>query len=165
LPITLVLGAACVVGIFLLTTWLTVAVSRPRGAVSLLPPFAPLSEIRLAPGGVRLIAAFETLVYGGLGVLVVNAALGAAWWRLSLPLTLLGLLLLVLRAFRIAPVLDDEGVEIKNYWRTSRFRWEDVVSIRSSPVYTHAPSYGSRPNAIVFDTRTSGSTRSQATEG
>jgi hypothetical protein len=159
--ITLILGAAAVVAIAVLTTWMTVAVSRPQGAVSLSPPFVPLTNVRLAPGGVRSLSAFTALLCGALGGYGVNVNLDPAWWRVTVPLTLLAVLLFVLRAFRIALVLDDEGVEIKNYWRTRRFRWEDVVAVRSAPVYTHIPNqFAAGPNAVVFETRRSGTIRS-----
>jgi Bacterial PH domain len=83
----------------------------------------------------------------------------------TVPLTLVVVLLFVLRAFRISLVLDEEGIEIKNYWRTKRFRWEDVAAIRAAPVLTRLPSYGGPPHAVVFETRTGGTIRSQATEG
>ena len=57
-------------------------------------------------------------------------------------------------------------MEIKNYWRTRRFPWEDVVAVRSAPVFTHVPNpYRGGPNAVVFERRSSGTIRSQATEG
>jgi hypothetical protein len=163
--ITLILGAA-VVAIAVLTTWMTGAVSRSQGAMSLSPPFAPLTDARLAPRGVRFVSAFTALGCGALGAYAVNVNLDPAWRRVTVPLTLLGVLLFVLRAFRISLVLDDEGVEIKNYWRTSRFGWEDVVAIRAAPVFTHIPNpYAAGPRAVVFETRRSGTIRSQATEG
>ena len=165
MSVTLILGAA-VVAIALLTTWMSVAVSRPQGAVSLWPPFAPLTDVRLAPGGVRFISAFTALVCGALGAYAVNVNLDPSRWRLTVPLTLLAVLLFVLRAIRIALVLDDEGVELKNYWRTRRFRWEDVVAVRAAPVFTHIPNqFAAGPHAVVFETRRSGTIRSQATEG
>jgi hypothetical protein len=73
--ITLILGGAAVVLIALLTTWMTVAVSRPQGAVSLSPPFAPLTDVRLAPRGVRLLSGFTALLCGALGAYAVNVNL------------------------------------------------------------------------------------------
>jgi F0F1-type ATP synthase assembly protein I len=44
----------------------------------------------------------------------------------------------VWRVFRVSACLDDEGVLIKNYWRTYRLSWEDITSLRDTVIWIGA---------------------------
>src|SRR5438309_876229 len=82
--------------------------------------------VDLRPLRPRLASATLTLldgvVLGGMAVLAVPDR----WEWLAAAVLGLVVVLLTLRAWRIGLALDAEGLTVRNYWRTRRFRWDDI---------------------------------------
>src|SRR5207302_9969431 len=84
---------------------------------------------------------------GGMAVLAVPAR----WEWLAAAVLGLVVVLLTLRAWRIGLALDAEGLTVRNYWRTRRFRWDDidrfetgyrVLALRAPPALAVYPKAG-----------------------
>jgi Bacterial PH domain len=95
--------------------------------------FASLCSTIVSVAGSALVAAIVTVPWGPNSFVFV-----AAFVVLAVPL--------VLRGCGIRLVIDDEGVQVANFFRTSHFVWDDIAAIGVGKLWFPTP----KKNCLTF---------------
>jgi hypothetical protein len=124
--------------------------------------------VRFAALRARVSLSFPPVLFAGCFWLVIGAAIsgadvGASTLAFTVPLGLATSVLAV-RAFRVALILDEDGVVVRNAGRTTTLVWSEIVAVGWIPVVYASSQYGTtRMPGVAFRRRDGGVVGAQGT--